>query len=134
LSGTRKKDDRAQKPYRHTELSHSWVVSLGARKGRWLGPCNHEILPRKIYRSWLTNADCSRLCGPRFTWAVYGWGQDYGVCNSVCFLYSFKLILFSPFRPSAFVQSEEGSKTQKRVWDELNAKLEKIQPGILSNI
>jgi len=36
--------------------------------------------------------------------------------------------------PSAFVQSEEGSKTQKRVWDELNAKLEKIQPGILSNI
>jgi len=36
--------------------------------------------------------------------------------------------------PSAFVLSEEGSKTQKRVWDELNAKLEKIQPGILSNI
>ncbi len=37
-------------------------------------------------------------------------------------------------RPSTFVRSEEGAKTQKRVWSELNAKLEKIQPGILSNI
>ncbi|MCJ1357020.1 MAG: hypothetical protein MMC33_007016 [Icmadophila ericetorum] len=36
--------------------------------------------------------------------------------------------------PSPFVLSEEGQKTQKRVWEELNAKLEKIEPGITSNI
>jgi len=37
-------------------------------------------------------------------------------------------------KPSAFVLSEEGAKTQKRIWEELNTKLEKIQPGILSKI
>jgi len=37
-------------------------------------------------------------------------------------------------KPSPFVLSKEGLKTQKRVWDELNAKLEKIQPGILADI
>ncbi|KAL8785789.1 MAG: hypothetical protein Q9213_003167 [Squamulea squamosa] len=33
-----------------------------------------------------------------------------------------------------FVTSKVGIETQKRVWDELNAKLEKIQPGITANI
>lgn len=37
-------------------------------------------------------------------------------------------------RPSPFVRSDEGAKTQRRVWDELNTKLEKIHPGILGNI
>ncbi|THX79989.1 NAD(P)-binding protein [Aureobasidium pullulans] len=36
--------------------------------------------------------------------------------------------------PSKFVRSEEGKKTQERVWAELSAKLEQIQPGILQNI
>ncbi|KAI4724983.1 NAD(P)-binding protein [Aureobasidium sp. EXF-10728] len=36
--------------------------------------------------------------------------------------------------PSKFVRSEEGKKTQERVWAELSAKLEEIQPGILKNI
>ncbi|KAI9714152.1 MAG: hypothetical protein M1812_006480 [Candelaria pacifica] len=36
--------------------------------------------------------------------------------------------------PSAFVRSEEGKKTQKRVYDEVMAELEKIQPGIGENI
>lgn len=36
--------------------------------------------------------------------------------------------------PSKFVRSEEGRKTQERVWKELSAKLEEIQPGILANI
>ncbi|CAD0092810.1 unnamed protein product, partial [Aureobasidium mustum] len=36
--------------------------------------------------------------------------------------------------PSKFVRSEEGKRTQKRVWAELSDKLEAIQPGILKNI
>jgi hypothetical protein len=32
------------------------------------------------------------------------------------------------------VDSEEGGLLQKRVWDELAAKLEAIEPGILNNI
>ena len=36
--------------------------------------------------------------------------------------------------PAPFVLTEEGKKTQERVWKELSAKLEKIQPGILDNI
>jgi NAD(P)-dependent dehydrogenase (short-subunit alcohol dehydrogenase family) len=37
-------------------------------------------------------------------------------------------------KPSPFVRSDEGAKTQKRVWSELKECLEKIQPGILGNI
>jgi retinol dehydrogenase-12 len=36
--------------------------------------------------------------------------------------------------PSNFVKSEEGRKTGERVWQELTAKLEKIQPDILSKL
>jgi len=36
--------------------------------------------------------------------------------------------------PAPFVLSEEGAKTQERIWVELNDKLEKIQPGVVSNI
>lgn len=35
---------------------------------------------------------------------------------------------------SDFVLSKKGAQTQGRVWGELNAKLEKIQPGVLDNI
>jgi retinol dehydrogenase 12 len=35
---------------------------------------------------------------------------------------------------SDFVLSKKGAQTQQRVWDELNAKLEKIQPGVLDNV
>lgn len=37
-------------------------------------------------------------------------------------------------RPSSWVLSEDGAKTQKKVWEELNAKLEAIQPGITTNV
>jgi hypothetical protein len=134
LSGTRREDDTERDFYCHIELSHSWFLSLRTHKGRWLGACNHEIFLRKIYGSWVPNGDCSRLCGPRLTWAIFGGRKDCRVCNFSLFLGRFQADLISRFRPSAFVLSEEGSKTQKRVWDELNAKLEKIQPGILSNI
>jgi retinol dehydrogenase-12 len=36
--------------------------------------------------------------------------------------------------PSAYVLSEEGRKMQKRVWAELAAKLEAIEPGVTSNL
>ena len=35
---------------------------------------------------------------------------------------------------SAFVKSKEGEKLQKRIWEELMAKLEKIRPGISANL
>jgi NAD(P)-dependent dehydrogenase (short-subunit alcohol dehydrogenase family) len=38
------------------------------------------------------------------------------------------------YPPSPFVRSQEGIRTQKRVWDELKAKLETIQPGVLANL
>ncbi|KAL9005016.1 MAG: hypothetical protein Q9188_002197 [Gyalolechia gomerana] len=37
-------------------------------------------------------------------------------------------------RVSEWVGSEEGKKTQERVWKELNEKLEKIVPGVVGNI
>ncbi|OCL01740.1 short-chain dehydrogenase [Glonium stellatum] len=37
-------------------------------------------------------------------------------------------------QPSPFVLSDEGKKTQDRVWDELVTKLEAIKPGITSNL
>lgn len=42
------------------------------------------------------------------------------------------LTIFSS--PSALVRSEEGGRVQKRVYEELSAKLEKIHPGITANI
>jgi retinol dehydrogenase-12 len=36
--------------------------------------------------------------------------------------------------PAPFVTSEAGVKLQKRVWEELSEKLEKIHPGILKNL
>jgi hypothetical protein len=36
--------------------------------------------------------------------------------------------------PSAYVLSEDGRKMQKRVWAELTAKLEVIEPGVTSNL
>lgn len=35
---------------------------------------------------------------------------------------------------SNFVLSKEGKETQTRLWEELNEKLEKIEPGITANI
>jgi hypothetical protein len=64
------------------------------------------------------------------TWMMPGSASKY--CWSLAMMILVVLILI--YRPSTFVRSEEGAKTQKRVWSELNAKLEKIQPGILSNI
>ncbi len=37
-------------------------------------------------------------------------------------------------QPASVVTSEEGGKVQKRVWEELCARLDKIQPGILRNL
>ena len=36
--------------------------------------------------------------------------------------------------PSPFVLSQEGRVTQKRVWEELSQKLEKIRPGVMANL
>ncbi len=35
---------------------------------------------------------------------------------------------------SKFVRSKEGEQAAQRVWDEINNKLEDIEPGILSNV
>lgn len=37
-------------------------------------------------------------------------------------------------QPSPFVRSAEGAKTQKRVWDELKDKLDRIEPGIMQRL
>ena len=37
-------------------------------------------------------------------------------------------------RPSPFVLSHEGTELQKRVWDELMAKLEVIEPDIAKDL
>jgi hypothetical protein len=37
-------------------------------------------------------------------------------------------------RVSEFVSSEEGTETQQRLWKELSLKLEKIHPGVMSNV
>lgn len=35
---------------------------------------------------------------------------------------------------SPFVYSPEGAETQRRLWEELVEKLERIQPGLMDNI
>ncbi|SLM34748.1 short-chain dehydrogenase [Lasallia pustulata] len=40
----------------------------------------------------------------------------------------------TPSRVAPLVTSAEGVKAQKQVWEELSAKLEKIQPGIMQNV
>jgi retinol dehydrogenase-12 len=35
---------------------------------------------------------------------------------------------------SPFIESEDGAKAQKKLWKELSAKLEKIEPGVMSCI
>ncbi|KAK0620803.1 putative short-chain dehydrogenase/reductase family protein [Immersiella caudata] len=37
-------------------------------------------------------------------------------------------------KPSDFVLSDEGSQTQKKLWGELTARLERIHPGIMQNL
>ena len=37
-------------------------------------------------------------------------------------------------RPGPLVRGKEGPEIQQRVWNELSAKLEKIQPGIMGNV
>ena len=37
-------------------------------------------------------------------------------------------------RPAPLVRGEEGPQIQAKVWSELSAKLERIQPGIMNNI
>lgn len=49
--------------------------------------------------------------------------------------WSLEAIADEPFcRVSPFVVSAEGAKTQKRVWSELEKKLEEIHPGLTQNI
>ncbi|KAI9745312.1 MAG: hypothetical protein M1818_001592 [Claussenomyces sp. TS43310] len=56
--------------------------------------------------------------------AAYGGPETHGAYLDDC----------KPGTVSAFVSSDDGAATQKKVWDELKEKLEKIQPGILQNI
>lgn len=43
-------------------------------------------------------------------------------------------MLMSFSSPSTLVRSEEGGRVQKKVYEEVSAKLEKIHPGITGNI
>ena len=38
------------------------------------------------------------------------------------------------YRPGPLVRGEEGPEIQTKVWNELSAKLEKIQPGIMNSV
>ncbi|RAK95957.1 short-chain dehydrogenase/reductase [Aspergillus ibericus CBS 121593] len=40
----------------------------------------------------------------------------------------------APHELSSFVTSDDGRKTQQRVWEELSQILEKIQPGVMQNV
>lgn len=44
------------------------------------------------------------------------------------------MLTLLPHRPSSFVTSAEGLHTQKKMWNELTEKLERIHPGIISTI
>ena len=37
-------------------------------------------------------------------------------------------------RPAPLVTSDEGARVQKKVYEELTQKLEKIEPGIMSHV
>ncbi|KAL8828544.1 MAG: hypothetical protein Q9170_006555 [Blastenia crenularia] len=59
-----------------------------------------------------------------FIWATQAGSESHGKYSASCTLEEV----------APFVTSEVGMKTQRRVWDELSEKLEKIQPGIMANI
>ncbi|MCJ1473923.1 hypothetical protein MMC13_002579 [Lambiella insularis] len=56
-------------------------------------------------------------------------GSEAGPETHGCYMNHSKV-----FPPSKFVLSEEGKKTEQRVWEELSKILEKIEPGVMGNI
>ncbi|KAI4176062.1 MAG: hypothetical protein LQ343_001345 [Gyalolechia ehrenbergii] len=59
-----------------------------------------------------------------FIWATQAGPESHGKYINSC----------SYDEVSPFVTSQEGVRTQGRIWDELSEKLEKIQPGIMANV
>lgn len=69
-------------------------------------------------------ARTAEVGGGIFVWAVAAGEESNGKFISECVV----------TEPSAWVRSEEGAQIQKKVWSELSAILEGIQPGITKNI
>ncbi|KAL8921656.1 MAG: hypothetical protein Q9208_005585 [Pyrenodesmia sp. 3 TL-2023] len=84
-----------------------------AREGSW------SLYFLKLFLARTTEAGSRN-----FVWATQAGPESHGKYIGNC--------RFEDVSP--FVQSAEGLETQKRVWDELSAKLEKIQPGIMANV
>ncbi|CAF9928925.1 MAG: hypothetical protein GOMPHAMPRED_005256 [Gomphillus americanus] len=112
--------------YVNPGLCHS---SLGGDAGR--------TLPARIFKGLLAR---STEVGARTEVAAAAQKRDShgtfinnGVISQwVCPI--IPLFRVNTFRPSVFVRSEQGRIAEQRIYEELNAKLEKIHPGITRNI
>ncbi|EJD44934.1 NAD(P)-binding protein [Auricularia subglabra TFB-10046 SS5] len=86
------------------------------------------------------NADGAAAAAVRGLQAFMGWTAEEGGRTLVLAASAgkeshgqyFNAGVLKPKAVSAFVKSAEGGKLQKRIWDELSEKLEKIQPGIMA--
>jgi NAD(P)-dependent dehydrogenase (short-subunit alcohol dehydrogenase family) len=91
------------------------------------GFCHSELLREG---PWITTimklllARTTEVGARNFVWSGAAGVETHGTYVSDC----------TVTRPSEFVMSKEGEEVQSRVWEELVAKLEKIRPGVTSNL
>jgi retinol dehydrogenase-12 len=92
------------------------------------GFCHSELMREMGWIQYILktilNARSTETGSRTLVAASYAGPESHGLYQSDC----------KNTPPSPFVRSEEGKKTAERVWTELKAKLEAIQPGVLKNI
>jgi retinol dehydrogenase-12 len=92
------------------------------------GFCHSELMREmgwiQYILKFVMNARTTEAGSRTLVAASYAGPESHGEYQSDC----------KSVPPSPFVMSEDGKKAGERVWTELKAKLESIQPGILKNI
>ncbi|KAI4160249.1 MAG: hypothetical protein L6R39_000244 [Caloplaca ligustica] len=91
------------------------------------GLCHSDLAKDGGFGIWLMKlllARSTEVGSRTYLWATQAGPGSHGKYIESCY--------YEEVAP--FVTSEEGVKTQARIWDELSVKFEKIQPGIMMNV
>ena len=92
------------------------------------GLCHSELMREvgvlQYVIKFLLGARTTEVGSRTFVWAIAAGPESHG-----CYTASARIE-----EPSHFVTSEDGIKTQNRVWEELKDKLERIEPGVTQRI
>ncbi|KAI4217444.1 MAG: hypothetical protein LQ351_000039 [Letrouitia transgressa] len=91
------------------------------------GLCHSELAREAgigLYLLKLFFARTTEVGSRNYLWAAQGDWDTHGQYVSSCRVYP----------PASLVRSKDGEETQYKVWKQLSDKLEKIHPGIMSNV